>query len=497
MNKFIIILTIYTLLIGCKKKSTLATEKKVNSIEYSMNNSAKLILENPEINSISIGIYKDGQTYKGYYGEIDRGKGNKANDNSIFEIASVTKTFTAYITAKAVLEGKLNLDDDIRKYLDGSFENLEIENRPIFIKDILTHTTGIKRERFSNVLSKLFSNDATFNERKAITRYKKENFIEDLKKYKLETIPGKEYDYSGFVAPEILAIILEKVYQRPYPKLLEEFILEKAQMNHTSIRISTDNRKNILNGYTDNNQLIEPLQTPLTGAGGGLKSTVPDMLRYIEFLLKENKSIMKEMRKSLFYDENEEEEYGYFWTRDSDDLMLHNGGTAGFINWLIVLPNMNTGFTVSFNYNGENAGDLINTITSLLISDLANYPTKNAYYLIRNYIHEHPNNWQEKYIQLKKESRKEYNFDGLNLLNDFGYELLGQNKTKKAIQVFQLLVSEFPKSANAYDSLGEGYYLNRQYNLSLTNYKKSLELNPKNNNAIKMIKKIEKIKSKK
>lgn len=489
MNKIISIIVLSIFLNSCAKNVNSINKKTLNPIEYSMAKNAALILENTEIKSISIGVYKDGKTYKGYYGEIDKGKGNKANDNSIIEIASVTKTFTAYITAQAVSESRLNLDDDIRKYLKGSYNNLEIDNKPILIRDILTHTTGIQRERFSNKLAKLFSTDLTENERKAISEYKKEDFIRDLKDYKLEAKPGKEFDYSGFVAPEILALILEKVYQKSYDELLEKFILEKAQMNHTSMIVDGPNKENILNGY-NNNQLVKPIQLPLTGAGGGLKSTVPDMLRYIEFLLKENKSVMKEMSKPLFYDKKEDEEYGYFWMVNGNDLMMHNGGTNGSVNWLILLPIMNSGFTVSFNSNGDNTDDLINSIASLLINDLINYPTKNAYYLIRNYVRENPDKWQKQYFQLKENYKKEYNFSDESMLNNLGYELLEQNKIEEAIQVFELLVSEFPTSANAYDSLAEGYYLNNQFSQSLTNYKKSLELNPKNNNAIDMMKKI-------
>ena len=169
MIRFLLFPSIALLLFSCKNISNPSVEKQLNPIEYSMDNSAKMILENPEINSISIGVFKDGTTYSKYYGEIDKGKGNKANDNSIFEIASVTKTFTAYITAQAVLEEKLRLDDDIRKYLDGSYSNLEFANRPILVKDILTHTTGIKREHFSNTLAKMFSIDVTKDDRKAIT----------------------------------------------------------------------------------------------------------------------------------------------------------------------------------------------------------------------------------------------------------------------------------------------------------------------------------------
>lgn len=79
------------------------------------------------------------------------------------------------------------------------------------------------------------------------------------------------------------------------------------------------------------------------------------------------------------------------------------------------------------------------------------------------------------------------------MLNRIGYELLREDKTNEAIKIFQLLVSEFPNSGNPYDSLAESYFLNEQYDLSLTNYKKALELDPENKNAVMMIQKIEEI----
>ena len=85
--------------------------------------------------------------------------------------------------------------------------------------------------------------------------------------------------------------------------------------------------------------------------------------------------------------------------------------------------------------------------------------------------------------KLKKEKAKVYNFDDENELNNLGYKLLGENRTDDAIKIFKLLVSEFPNSFNAYDSLGEAYLLNDNTELAIKNYKKSLELNPKNVNA--------------
>jgi len=77
-------------------------------------------------------------------------------------------------------------------------------------------------------------------------------------------------------------------------------------------------------------------------------------------------------------------------------------------------------------------------------------------------------------------------------LNALGYELFENNKTKEAIEVFKYAVSEYPESANSYDSLGEAYMKSGDKKNAIKNYKKSLELNPNNDNAKKMLKELEK-----
>ena len=72
-------------------------------------------------------------------------------------------------------------------------------------------------------------------------------------------------------------------------------------------------------------------------------------------------------------------------------------------------------------------------------------------------------------------------------LNAAGYRLLGDDKTGLAIGVFKLCVAEHPESANAYDSLGEAYAAAGEKELAIQNYEKSLELDPGNDNARKML----------
>jgi len=94
-----------------------------------------------------------------------------------------------------------------------------------------------------------------------------------------------------------------------------------------------------------------------------------------------------------------------------------------------------------------------------------------------------------KYDQLKKSAAEKYNFSE-PILNFLGYELLGEKKIKEAIEVFTLNVREYPESYNTYDSLGEAYMLDGQKDPAIKNYTKSLELNPDNTNAKKMIERI-------
>lgn len=77
-------------------------------------------------------------------------------------------------------------------------------------------------------------------------------------------------------------------------------------------------------------------------------------------------------------------------------------------------------------------------------------------------------------------------------LNQLGYGFLRAKKLPEALAYFKLNVEFYPKSWNVYDSLAEGYMENGEKELAIANFKKSLEMNPQNNNAVEMLKKLEK-----
>ena len=96
----------------------------------------------------------------------------------------------------------------------------------------------------------------------------------------------------------------------------------------------------------------------------------------------------------------------------------------------------------------------------------------------------------DKYHNLKKNQPEGYNFKE-SQLNMLGYHLMQGGRTADAIEIFKLNVEAYPKSGNCYDSLGEAYLITGQKELAKANYKKAVELDPKNVNAIEVLKTLE------
>ena len=97
-----------------------------------------------------------------------------------------------------------------------------------------------------------------------------------------------------------------------------------------------------------------------------------------------------------------------------------------------------------------------------------------------------------RYDELKKDyyGKGIYNFESENTLNDFGYEILGNNDAEGAITVFELNTQKYPESGNVWDSLAEAYMKSGDNALAEKYYKKALELDPTNQNAKDMLEKL-------
>lgn len=376
MKKIIILLFLFVTFCGFAQK----TEFSESEILALMDRNAKTLLENSKANSVSIGVVKDGKTYTKHYGEIDKGKGNQANNNTVFEIASITKLFTGLLMAQAVSDHKINLDDDIRKYITGSYPNLEYKGVSIKIKDLVSFRTGFNKDLPDNSEFRKNPSDSSYIDFKKLDdSYSKDKFFADLKTIQLDTLPGTKFKYSNG-SVQLAAHILENVYYKSYETLLKENILSK--LNMTSTALNPEKNTVIANGY-NGKKLMPNISDNLWGAAGYLKSTLGDLTKFIAFELDTKNKIVLESQRNLLDSDNDWN--GYFWDGIQVDNNGRNcwkhGGAFGTQNMFLVYPERNLGISIIVNISNEKTSNALgNAIVSLSSELLAKADEKSQTY---------------------------------------------------------------------------------------------------------------------
>ncbi|MFC4479885.1 serine hydrolase [Flavobacterium chungangensis] len=433
MKKLIILLFL------CFSFSILAQKNTAEkNIFTAMDKTASLLIGKSKANSISIGVVKNGKNYTRHYGEIDKGKENIANNNTVFEVASITKLFTGLLTAQAVLEGKLNPDDDIRKYITGSYPNLEYNGTPITIKDLVSFRTGFDKDLPDTAELRKNRNDSSYLAFKKMDEtYSREKFFEDLKTIKLDTLPGTKFKYSNG-SLNLTAHILENVYGKSYETLLKENIFSKLDMQSSGINLSPNTV--IANGYNLKGVLMPNISDNLWGAAGMLKSTLGDLTKFIAYELNTKNKIVQESQRNLLNSPTTWN--GYFWDYIQVDENGKNcwkhGGAFGTQNMLVVYPERQLGISIIVNISDENTGNALGEAITRLSNDLLSENKKQSgiygYKIVNDnvvFVYEHDKNLDP---NLVKSVSIAGSFDQWNP-NDQNFQMIQKSKNTFELSV--------------------------------------------------------------
>lgn len=420
------------------------------------------------------------------YGFSDKAKSIKNEPTTIFSTGSITKQFTATAILKLEMQDKLSTDDKISKY----FENIPKDKENISIHDLLRHQSGLE----SNVGSDFDKISQT-------------DFIDKVMNSSLLFESGTRFSYSN-IGYSLLAIIIEKVSGTTYENYLYENLWKPAQMEFTGYsRPNFDNNKIAIGYYrngkfwgksTDKNWDIDAPYWHLKG-NGGILSTTEDLYKWHKALMTEQ-ILSKGEKEKLYHprlrsDENENPYYAYGWDifkTDRNTLQVWHNGTNNIIyaDFLRYIDEKVTIIMFS-NKSHPNFDGLNKEIAKIIfeknynpIIPIADNETNQKY--SQNIIEI----ILSKGIEAGKESYKKRpaNTNILEyILNAKGYDFLSQQNYDTAIDLFIMNTFAFPKSANAFDSLGEAYMNKGDKPLAIKNYEKSLELNPNNGNAKDML----------
>jgi tetratricopeptide (TPR) repeat protein len=190
-------------------------------------------------------------------------------------------------------------------------------------------------------------------------------------------------------------------------------------------------------------------------------------------------------------------DYGYGWQIQNSDFgnlkkktISHSGDIFGFSTIIIRFVDDNNCIILLNNFSNLNLEPLSKGIAEILYNMPYDMPKKSLADVLYKSVSAKTIPETESELEELKKSIEEYsaNEDEINLL---GYELMEKNKLDEAIEVFKFNVDIFPNSSNVYDSLGEAYLKQGNTELAMINYKKSVELNPKNESGMKILKSLQ------
>jgi CubicO group peptidase (beta-lactamase class C family) len=205
------------------------------------------------------------------FGTISRDKMDKPSGDTVFPLASITKTFTGDLLSDFTLRGVVRLDDSIANYLPPGVIKPGKPLSRITLLDLATHTSGLPKMP-TNMNSPLTG--------KSIAPYSVALLYDFLAHYRLPNPPGLEFQYSN-IGVALLGHILEIASGVPYEKLVEDRICRPLDMPSTRITPDESMRQRLAQGY-DKKLKVVKLQTYDVGKGsGGLYSTGNDMLNYL------------------------------------------------------------------------------------------------------------------------------------------------------------------------------------------------------------------------
>jgi CubicO group peptidase (beta-lactamase class C family) len=365
-------------------------------------------------------VYKKGKVIleKGYgYQDINNKVSNTSN--TIFQIGSITKQFTATVILKLAEDNKLTLQDQLTKYFPDYPRGNEIT-----IAHLLSHTSGIY-EYFRNPEYQVLKREKTLT---------KEDRVALFKGKPMDFNPGTAFSYcnSGY---ELLGLIIEQITHKPYEQVVREMILKPLKMDNSGFDFTGLKSNLKAKPYTlySNNKVTEstPWDSTATYAAGSLYSNAKDLYLWNEGLLK-NKIIKKATLEKAYTPILND--YGYAWwieTLYDKRVVSHGGNVDGFTSHFIRVPEDDICIVLLNNtYNHE-----IESIGNSILAILYNKP-----YKVLNGI-KIPNEDLKKY-----EGKYEVNSEYSILISSSNTQLFVQINEEPKFEVFaQNLESFFSK----------------------------------------------------
>jgi serine-type D-Ala-D-Ala carboxypeptidase/endopeptidase len=249
---------------------------------------------------------------------------NRISPTSAFEIGSISKTMTAALLADLILQGKASLDDPISKYLPKDAVVPSFEGKPILLKHIVTHTSGLP------VVPDFGAGDIN----NPYANIDEDSLLRTLSQAKLKRAPGSEFEYSNY-AMMLLTSMIAKRAGSDFETLLQTRLFAPTGMKNSYVNLKPK-AIDAVQGHTPNTKTTPAWTLKTNAAGvGGVRATLDDMVSYVQAQLGMRESTISPALKltQQIVTTEANNKMGMNWMTvplDNHFVHTHGGATGGF-----------------------------------------------------------------------------------------------------------------------------------------------------------------------
>jgi CubicO group peptidase (beta-lactamase class C family) len=310
---------------------------------------------------VAIGVLQHGTRRIFTYGPI--------KEDSIFEIGSVTKTFTGLILAQMVVQHKVKLDDPVRELLPPGTV-AKPDGAEITLLDLATQHSGLPRmpDNF---------NPADLQDPYA--DYRPANLYEYLAKHGVSKPADAKFNYSN-LGVGLLGQALANRAATTYPDLLKTLVAEPLKLNDTVVKLSPEQEKRFAQGHGPGHQPAHPWTLDALAGAGAVRSTAGDMLTYLEAQLHPDRTAgtlpaALAMCHDLRSDMSPNMKIGLAWLFETDTgNFWHNGATGAYSSYALFNPKEDFAVIVLFNATVSGNGSFADTLGQHIAQRLTGKP---------------------------------------------------------------------------------------------------------------------------
>ena len=316
--------------------------------------------------AVALLVKDDRVLYRKAFGRSNLELGIKMKPDNIFRIGSITKQFTAAAILKLSEEGKLNLDDDITKYI----KDYPTGGHQISIKHLLTHTSGIKSITGMNTW------DAEFRKKD----FTPEELIDFFKDQPMDFTPGEAWKYNNS-AYIILGYIIELVSGKSYEEYIDGTFFKPLKMSASFYGSHSRIIKKRASGYArEDDKFVNAGYLSMTQpySAGALLSTVDDIYTWYRAVMEDrviSTTSRAEAHTAYKLNNGEETGYGYGWVIGNIEgrpTISHGGGINGFLTSSIYFPEEDLFVAVFSNCNCNPPGKIAVEMAKLVLEEADN-----------------------------------------------------------------------------------------------------------------------------